>query len=193
MHCNLFLHNCDWFAKTWRVWKIWRGFFYFIPHLLWQIDENVWVFFLMWHCWSLARLGIGNVHSMCSLSCSWQCPVLGSTGDVFSFRQVSAWQFALHGCTDVVLNCTGVLSCGFSSHEVLSPSGLPGLAHFHLSNVPSCEVLLLFHHSSSLHLFMWVAALFSRCCLCLEQQCFPQALTILSLISLKWWHFLLFS
>lgn len=91
-------------------------------------------------------------------SCSWQCPVLGSTEEVFLLQAGhtqpgSLLQLpVLPGCTDVVMNCTGVLSHGFSAVEVLSPSGslacpLPSLP------VPSCRVLWLIHHGSSQDFF----------------------------------------
>lgn len=49
---------------------------------------------------------------MCSLSCSWQCPLLGSTEEVFSFRQVSAWQFTAALCPSWLHRCGDELHTG---------------------------------------------------------------------------------
>lgn len=164
MHCNLFLHSFDWFAKTWRVWKIWKDFF--ISYLT-CCDKLRKMCFLMWHCWSLAQLGTGSVHSMCSHTARLtQGPAPGSAQfwealrKVFSFRQVTTWQFAAAVCSSWPHRCGDEMHRSsfpmcFWPGEVLSPPGLLGLVCFNLSHVPSCGVLWLLHHGSSQDFFIF--------------------------------------
>lgn len=113
---------------------------------------------------------------------------------VFSFRQVTAWQFAavvcsswLHRCGD---ECTGVPFLWFFGHvrccHPLVSLGLSALIS-PMSPLVRCfgfSIVVHLRIPSSFHVNCCTS--FSHCCLCFEQQCFPQALTILSLISLKW-------
>lgn len=79
---------------------------------------------------------------------------------VFSFRQVTAWQFAAAVCSSWLHRCGDELHRGsfltvFRPCEVLSPSGLLGLVRFNLSHVPSCGVLWLLHRGSSQDSFIF--------------------------------------
>lgn len=119
-------------------------------------------------------------------SCSWQCPALGSTEQVFLLQAVCCSSSWLQKCGDELHR--GSFPMVFQPGEVLSPPGPLGLAHFHLSHVPSVGC---FGFSTMVHLkisssFHVNCCTFPHCCPCLEQQCFPQTRTILSLISLKW-------
>lgn len=98
---------------------------------------------------------------MCShTACLTQGPVPGNAQfweaprKFFCFRQVTAWQFAAAICSSWLYRSGDELHRGsfpmvFWPCQVLSPSGVLGLVHFHLSHVPSCGVLWLLHHGSS--------------------------------------------
>lgn len=177
-------------------------FFYFIPHLLWQIEENV--FFNV----ALLKSGLaGNRECAQHVlprrpsdpgSSSWQCPVLGSAEEGFLlqaghslavccscllFMAAQMWWWIAQGVP--FLRFFGHVRC---RHPLVS-LGLSALISS-MSLLVGCfgfSIVVHLRIPSSFHVNCCTS--FSHCCLCLEQQCFPQALTILSLISLKWWHF----